>query len=296
MDFFYLQKRFSLLVFLILSSFLSLKAQTKAKDEVRDDDVFEELDFKLFSAFGHCDIMPTQTDLISVIYGDYDEDRIGYKINKQSIRQTQKVELDIKGKKPSVFSFLNSSTKAHSDWNIYLSKKKDLNLDLTFGHGDANISLSGLHLKKLLLTNSNADVSLDYRIGQANPRNMDSIILDVKTGHVHFKHLEMAKANTVDVFVDFGKVELDFDHKVIKRTEVNVEVGGGKFIVHLPKEDIPVLVKFKHKEFRAISIPEGYVRTKEGYYRSSSYKEGIKSPIIFNLDLSIGSTVSMLVL
>ena len=106
----------------------------------------------------------------------------------------------------------------------------------------------------------------------------------------------MSRAHIVDVTVDFGRVELDFEHKVFEHTEVNAHVNGGNFIVHLPKEDVPVLIKFNHAEFSAIHVPDGYSRTKEGFYKSSSYKSGVKNPIIFNLELTIGSTVDLLVL
>lgn len=288
-------KTVSVYFVLILISF-SVRAQTQAEDIVKDNSDLDEVDFKLFSAFGHCDITSTSSNSLSVIYGDYDDGRIGYEIKNQTLYHTKKVELDIKGKKPSAFSFFNASEVAHSDWNIYLSKNKNLNLDLTFGHGDADIQLSGMHLKNLHILNSKADVNLSYKLGQANPIEMDSVILDVKSGHLKFDHIEMAKAHVVDVSVDFGEVEIDFEHKTFHKMEVNAHVNGGKFIVHLPKGDVPVLIKFNQAEFSTIHIPEGYVKTKEGYYKSSSYKSGVKNPIIFNLDLTIGSTVDLLVL
>ena len=106
----------------------------------------------------------------------------------------------------------------------------------------------------------------------------------------------MSKALVVDVSVDFGEVELDFENKVIHKMEVNAHIHGGKFIVHLPKGDVPVLIMFNHAEFSAISLPKGYMKTKKGFYKSSCYKNDVKNPIIFNLDLTIGSTVDLLVL
>ena len=287
--------RFYLLTLLLAASIFS-KAQTVAKDEVKDEESLEEVEFSLFSAFGHCDITATSSNSASLIYGDYDDDRIGYEIKHQTLNHTQKVELDIKGKKPSTFALFTSSEKAHSDWNIYLSRKKNLNLNLEFGHGDADIILSGMHLKKLHLLNSSADVDLDYRLGQANVSSMDSIVLEVKSGHLHFGHLEMAKAKVIDVSVDFGTVELDFEKRVIGKTEINAHVSGGKIIVHLPKGDVPVLIKYNHAEFSKIHVPKDYSRTKEGYYKSSCYKSDAKSPIIFNFDLTIGSTIDLAVL
>ena len=169
---------------------LNVSAQTQAQNVVRDDLSFHEVKFTLFSAFGHCDISSTVSSSLSAIYGDYDNDRIGYKIRNKTLNHTKQVELDIKGKKSSPFSLFNNSGVAHSDWNIYLSKNKELNLDLTFGHGDAIIMLSGMHLKNLHLLNTQADINLDYTLGQANPSEMDSVILDVKSGHLKFNHLD----------------------------------------------------------------------------------------------------------
>ncbi len=284
-----------LILLLGLTSF-GVRAQTQAKNVVIDDSKFDEVDFILFSAFGHCDINATSSSSLSVIYGDYDDDRIGYEIKNQSLNHRKKLELDIKGKKPSGFGLFNTSDVAHSDWNIYLSKNKDLNLDLTFGHGDANIVLSGMHLNNLHVLNSKADVDFDYKLGQANLNEMDSIVLDVKSGSVQFNHLEMAKVHVVDVTVDFGKVELDIEHKVFYKMEVNAHINGGSFIAHLPKANVPILIKFNHSEFSTVHLPKGYTKTKEGHYKSSSYKNDVKNPIIFNLELTMGSTVDLLVL
>jgi hypothetical protein len=68
------------------------------------------------------------------------------------------------------------------------------------------------------------------------------------------------------------------------------------FVVHLPKGDVPILIKFNHAEFSTVHIPKGYIKTKEGYYKSSCYKSDVKNPIIFNLDLTIGSAVDLVVL
>ena len=173
-------------------------------------------------------------------------------------------------------------------WKIYLTDEKPYQLDLDYALGNADIDLSGLSVERLHLISGSSDVRLGFN-HSINKVEMDTFLVKVDLGSLEVTHLPAARSRFVLAEVGFGKLELDFSDRPRNRYEVHGSVGAGNLIIDMPPDDIPVIVNITDSWLCTVEVPRTYHRISENTYANSSYSPNSPGPLVFNLDVAMGS-------
>ena len=144
-----------------------------------------ELKFESPAGFSH--ISGVDNPDLARFYGEFEPGHVTPNFSKFNSRGIKKASLKIGPTKGSenLLDLISSGKKVHNDWALYLSKKKIHNLNLKYGTGIANVSLSDLSVYQLKIDNVNADVHVKCIASRPNKVVMDSLIIATHKGVVN---------------------------------------------------------------------------------------------------------------
>ncbi len=268
---------------------LLVHGQVAQRYTIADEKGIETLNFTFFTPVGESFFTAVDNAYLAKIHGDFEEGTIRSKLSKKRIQNTQKVVLDLATvqKNENFLDIFSDNEDLYNRWNIYLSKKKELDLHLIYGKGKSYLDLAGLSVKKLQIITSGADVIADYSIYVNNPIKMDSLNIVAELGKVSINNLHLYEVKTITSQIDFGSVDIDFSNAPDHYTKIFSVVGGGTYKVVLPKDkSIPIQIKLSSSLMSSINLPEGFTEVKEGVYQNKAYKKN--KGLDFEIQVSFG--------
>ncbi len=275
----------------IIAFFCSLyvHAQVTQRYTIANEKDIEILNFTFFTPIGESFFTAVDNPYLVKVNGDFEEGTIRSNLSKKRVHNTQQVVLDlaIVQQNENLLDIFSDDEDLYNRWNIYFSKKKQLDLHLIYGKGKSYLDLAGLSVKKIQIITSGADVIADYSMYVANPIDMDSLNIVAELGKVSLNNIHLYDVETITSQIDFGSVDLDFSHVPDNYTKIFSVVGGGTYRVVLPKDkNIPIQIRLSSSLMSSIELPDGFTEVREGIYQNKAYKKN--KGLDFDIQVSFG--------
>ncbi len=271
-------------------------AQLKKFYSLNEISRFDTVNFDFQATSGHTywRLIPQGNPLH--IYGNPDLDKINPSFDALILDRSCNVSLELEEYRSSglgdglAFAMLGSSPSEKDDnyWKILLSDDKVYNLNMQYGIGTSDINLSGAKIRKLKVQTGSAEVKVEYDHMMPNLCEMDSFLVKVDLGSFEARDLDHARARYVSAEIGFGKAILDFTHPVANSCEVSCNVGLGKLLVLLPKDE-PVIIYLKDSPFRGLSMLKEFEEVEKNVYINRAYNAEAENLLTFKVDVSLGN-------
>lgn len=277
---------------------VSTYGQIKKHFTVENSSSFDKVDLTLSGGSGTCYIRPTPNNNPVNVYSTVESEAPGPRCESVLDQRTQKVNVNFIdgqsdessiGKVP--FKVFGSDQEGLNQWHVYLSKKKPVNLNLTYGMGNAFVDLSGLSIEKLNITTGSADVSVSYVSGQYNQMEMDTFCIKVDLGELEARQIPLSNAKNIIADVGFGSLYLDFTDKSRIRSNVNATVGAGNLVVNANESINPMIIYIQNSPLCRVKIPEGFTEIRKNVFVNSQYDQDAENLITFNIDVTMGNII-----
>lgn len=277
---------------------LSSFGQIKKHFTVENDNSFDRVDLTLSGGSGTCYIRPTPNNNPVNIYGTAETNAPGPRCESILDQRVRKVnvnfldsKLDETSAKKVSFNVFGNDFEELNQWHVYLSKKKPIQLNLSYGMGNAFVDLSGLAVEKLNIVTGSADVSVGYVSGQYNQQEMDTFCIRVDLGELEARQITLSNARNIIADVGFGSLYLDFTDKSKVKSNVNATVGAGNLIVNANESINPMIIYIQNSPLCRIKIPESFTEIRENVFVNSHYDQDAENLLTFNIDVTMGNII-----
>jgi len=277
--------------FLIFSNGI-VNAQNLRSFAVENGNHFQTLNFTLTATSGSCQIKPGKRGLLD-IYGTQSTSSVEPEFKTFDSNNTRYVNFQLKepnmegvGKVLSSKVF-NSGNK--NNWNVLISEEKNLNLNLNYVIGDADVDLSGLPVETLKIKTGSANVNIGYPKGVSNPICMDTLLVEVDLGSVKVNHLDLSNASTIMADVGFGSLTLDFGLRNEHPGTITASVGAGSLEVIVPSAQTPVIIHLNNSPLCHVKLDKSFRKLEPNIYVSNNYRPDAPNLLSFDLDVAMGN-------
>ena len=142
-----------------------------------------------------------------------------------------------------------------------------MELELNFGAGRAELDLTGLGVRKLVV-NTGASESV-IRAGEANPERMESAAINVGAADLHVHGLGNLNADQITVKSGLGSVTLRLDGEWERDGHLVVSMGLGALELQIPRS---LGVRLRRPDSFLASIETGGLRKRGKAYQSDNWE------------------------
>ncbi len=271
-------------------------AQQKQFYTVEDDPDTERIYFTLYNQEGKCTIKPTYNINPINIYGKTSNTDFKPEFEVKHLKNEKRVYLNLSEKQSGSLSkvisykmFNAEGKEEQKNWNIYLSRKKPLNLELNYGVGEALVDLSGLSIENLKINTASADIEVMYQPGQMNKIDMDTFAVKVDLGKIKVQRCNLSKAKQVIADVGFGSLYLDFSDKSLIKSTITASVGAGSLVIYVPDVESPIIININNSPLCHVKLSKIFKEIKPNVFVNSTYAADAENLITFNLDVAMGN-------
>lgn len=172
-------------------------------------------------------------------------------------------------------------------WEVVLSDRYPMTLDIEVGACDAEFDLGGIPLTELTIEIGAASGEIDF--SRPNPERLEEI--DIEAGAASVAVLNIGNANFEQFSFEggAGSFELDFRGEYKGEAEISIEIGLGSAEVILPR-DIPVRIEtgdpgwFSTIDFHNDDLDE----VEDGIYESEGFEDA-SIRIYLEIEVGLGS-------
>jgi hypothetical protein len=277
----------------------SVEAQNYQKHyAVEKTEDFDKVVVNFQTHGGRCYISPKSQDQAVNVYSNKKIEEFRSDYDKKIDNRTyflditaQDTEVETVGETISMKMFRDKSEYEEHVWKVMVSKDMPVDMDLTYGLGDAFIDLSGLGVQNLKVKTGSADVRLDYITEDANWLEMDTMKIAVDLGTLVLRNLPKAKARNIFADVGFGTLSMDLRDEVTVSSEVNASVGAGDLIVLVSKDNTPIKINISDSYLCKVKLAPSFKEIKKNTWVNHSYSPYAENLVTFNVDVSMGNII-----
>ncbi|UCD62923.1 MAG: hypothetical protein JSW34_09185 [Candidatus Zixiibacteriota bacterium] len=183
---------------------------------------------------GEFSIVPRDMAEAAVIDISYDPDRIEYHVNSEVRRDRCYVELESEHRRS------HDIDTEDNVWDVALSTRYPVSLEMDMGACDAEFELGGLRLKELALDIGAASGKLTF--SKPNPIRASEIDIDAGASSLETELLGNANFDYFNFDGGVGSFDLDFRGEYDGESEVSIDIGLGSVDIILPS-DLPVRIE-----------------------------------------------------
>lgn len=246
-----------------------------------DPDGAKKVEVVVELAAGEFYITPADMSEVAIVEVEYDSRRV------ECV-----VDYEVRGSTGRLFLESNLLRKRNIDtednrWEIVLSDRYPMILEIEVGACDAEFDLGGLPLTELIVQIGAASGEIDF--SEPNPERLEEI--EIEAGAASLTLLNIGNAN-FEIFSfegGAGSFELDFRGEYSGVSVISIEIGLGSAEIVLP-EDIPVHIEtgeagwFSTVDFHNDDLDE----IDDGVYESEGFDDA-SVRIYMEIDVSLGS-------
>jgi hypothetical protein len=120
-----------------------------------------------------------------------------------------------------------------NDWQIKLSSSTPLDLTLKTGANTGTLDMSGLHLRKLSVTDGASKTRMTF--DKPNPEKLDSFTYTTGASQVELRGLANANFTSMMFSSGAGDYTLDFSGELKQDTSVDIKSGVSNMTIIIPK-------------------------------------------------------------
>jgi len=287
-----------LLIFVSELSGFAGFGQVKKQFTVEKNEHCDRVELCLKAKTGNCFIRPSQGDELLNIYSNQDLEEYSHSFSNEVKGKTCMVKLSLEqesqrgvGRKISHHVFGSDERPNDKFWKVYLAEDMPYSLDLDYGLGNANVDLAGLAISKLKINTGSADVNVSYSSDVENKVDMDTFYIKVDMGSLTARQLNLTRSKLVLADVGFGNMLLDFSDKSGMGHHIKGTVGAGNLIIHLPGQEVPVIVRITDSWLCSVSLCHSLRKIGDNTFANAAYNKNPKEALTFDLDVSMGKIV-----
>jgi len=287
-----------LVIFVVELAGLESFAQVKKQFTVEKNELCNKVELCLKAKTGNCFIRPSQSNELLNIYSNQDLEEYSHSFSNEVKGTTCMVKLSLEqeskrgvGRKISYHVFGSDEKPNDKFWKVYLDEDMPYSLDLDYGLGNANVDLAGLSISKLKIKTGSADVNVTYSSDTKNKVDMDTFYIKVDMGSLTARQLNLTRSKLVLADVGFGNMLLDFSDTPTMGHRVKGTVGAGNLIIHLPGNEVPVIVRITDSWLCSVSLSHGLKKIGDNTFANAAYRKNPKDALSFDLDVSMGKIV-----
>jgi hypothetical protein len=271
--------------------------QMKRQFTVENSQACQSVNLHLRANSGDCYIKAAHNSEILNIFSNQDQSSYSHQFTKEIVNNNCRVFLNFENTgSPSISQTI--STRMFGEerpgskvWKMYLSDSKPYTLQLEYGIGNANVDLSGLAIKKLMINTGSADVNIGYS-SLENKVDMDTLSVKVDLGSLYVKNINLSRARYTAADVGFGNMTLDFSANApLVSNRIVGSIGAGNLTIILPSAETPVLVTINDSWLCSVKIPEVLKKVRPNTFANDAYSENATNALVFNLDVSMGNII-----
>lgn len=181
----------------------------------------------------------------------------------------------------------NSIKKFKNDWNLKITDRIPLSLDIRTNATKNDFDFTGLQIEELEMYINAADTDITFN--EKNKANFKSFKIDLNAGSVEVYGLDKAAPEEIEVEVNAANIELDFGNNITKNMEIHLDGNASNVKLDLPsnvgisieKESSLVSISINHPSLKKTS--DGYISDN---YDSAEYTVDIEvRGAIFNVNI-----------
>ncbi len=172
-------------------------------------------------------------------------------------------------------------------WEVVLSNRYPMTLDIEVGACDAEFDLGGIPLTELTLEIGAAAGEIDF--STPNPERLEEIDIEAGAASVTLMNIGNANFERFNFEGGAGAFELDFRGEYKDEAEISIEIGLGSAEIILPR-DIPVHIEtgdpgwFSTVDFHNDDLDE----VDDGIYESEGFEDA-SVRIYLEIEVGLGS-------
>jgi hypothetical protein len=178
---------------------------------------------------------------------------------------------------------LNFGDKTRNEWDIRLSDRVPISLDVDLGAARGRMDLGGLRLTEARIRTGAADVEVEW--GKVNPELLD--ILEVNAGAANLKMRKLGNAHFD--YMNFtggaGNFDLDFSGDWQESGRASIDAGLSNLTLMVPR-DIGVRVNAGDKALANVNARG--LRRRGSDWVNDAYGES-ELELIINVDIGLGN-------
>jgi len=110
-------------------------------------------------------------------------------------------------------------------------------------------------------------------------------------GSLTARQLNLTRSKLVLADVGFGNMLLDFSDKPNMGHRVKGTVGAGNLVIHLPGNEVPVIVRITDSWLCSVSLSRSLKKIGDNTFANAAYSKNPKDALSFDLDVSMGKIV-----
>ena len=233
--------------------------------------------------FGAGEIQLTSGDINSVIKGDitYDTRTIDFICEYEINNGVGNLLLESSHRK-----------KGHIDteenkWDVMLSQKYPMRLDMEIGACDAEMDLGGLRLEELSLDVGAAAAELDF--SNPNPIRLKDIDIEAGAASLEMRNVGNANFESFDFSGGVGSFDLDLRGEYDGESKVTIDVGLGSMDLILPR-NVPVkIITEGNNWLSSIKFHHNNLNEVDGNIYESPDFDKAETRIIVEIKIGLGS-------
>jgi len=185
-------------------------------------------------------------------------------------------ELDMKSHKHKVYFNELDDFENRNSLELFFPVNIPHEINFELGLGEADLDLTGLSIESLNIQSGMADFQIN--VGSANPLVCSEFTVANGIGDFSGRNLGNLRAQSIDIEVGLGSMDLDFTGDVIEDFDLDAEVGLGSLDIILPK-NINGYASVSKSFLSSVSIPRGF----------SDEKLPGRKTVHLNFDVGVGS-------
>jgi len=176
--------------------------------------------------------------------------------------------------------------ESENEWELTLSTRYPMLLDLEVGACEAEFDLGGLPIKELSLEIGAASGRIDF--SEPNPERLTELNIEVGASSLEIHNLGNANFEEMHFEGGAASCELDFQGDFDGEAEVELEIGLGSLDIFIPR-DLAIRVEadeswFSSVDFHRLKLEE----IDDGVYESRDFDDADKR-IVFEVSVGMGS-------
>ncbi|MCP4685710.1 MAG: hypothetical protein GY867_09725 [bacterium] len=214
-------------LFLLLAFGQAFADRTEEVLEVVETEGADQLEIEIDFGAGKLDIVSADMEEAAKLEIFYSPRYVSYDIDYSTRGNTGRL-------------FLESDLRRHSDmddidndWELTLSRRYPVSLEMDIGASESIIDLGGIPLTRLVMDVGATSGVIDF--SEPNPERLRDFDLDIGASSVEITGLANANFERMDISSGAASCELDFRGDFKGESEVDLEVGVGSVDIIIPR-------------------------------------------------------------
>ncbi|MGD9489937.1 MAG: toast rack family protein [Calditrichaceae bacterium] len=192
-------------------------------------------------------------------------------------------EIRTKKDEKSDLKIRNFENFSDNNWNITLTNRIPIDLDLELGASKSYLNLGGLKLENINIETGLSKTELDF--STLNPVPLSSLVIDAGISKFTGRRLLNSRFRKFIFNGGVGDYKLEFDGEFTKEANIDINVDLGSILIIIPKS-VPYRARIGKSVLSSAEID--YQRRTDDIYYSAGYDRD-KPALNINLESGIGS-------